>query len=194
MMGSKSSPWEGILTRGLTLIQFRRYLVEKLGHKETEEVISILAQDTADVIRNVKKGEWYPFEVQRQLREGIIQHVDSDDPLGVMYRMGLVTASWDFSTLLKPFFSFLSAELILNRSAVLWSKYYDHGEVKVKIFKEGYALLELSDFPSDPHFPPIVTSWMTVALQTLKKKNPRVEHSRCSRNGGELDCFELRWD
>lgn len=192
-MKSLELPWKNIKTRGLTLIQFRRYLLEKFGEEETSRVISALPEETAATIINVKKGEWYPFETQRKLREAIIKKIDPKDPLGVMYRMGLVTSSWDFSGFLKPFFSFIPVETILNRSAALWGKYYNQGQMKVAAFEGNTAVLQLSEFPADLHFYPIVTSWMMTALQTLRKPNPKVAYSRVTEQKPEIDRFELSW-
>lgn len=48
--------------------------------------------------------------------------------------------------------------MILNRSVALWGKYYNQGQMKVVTFKGNRAVLELSEFPADLHFYPIVTS------------------------------------
>lgn len=193
-MNQEGLPWEGVKARGLTLIQFKKYLFRTLGRKEGEQALDTLPQASAEAVRNAKKSSWYPFEIQRQLREVIIDAIDPSDPGGVMYRMGLETASWDFSTFLKPLFSFISVEMILNRVSSLWHKYYDQGEVRVTSFKPGDAVIELYDLPYDPYFCPLVTSWLMVALNTLKKNNPDVQKSEIVLQGKKICRFKLRWE
>lgn len=187
-------PWSSIKTRGLTLIQFKQYLFKTKGILKADEVISSLPLAVADSLYNVKKSEWYPFEYQRLLREAIVKEIDPSDPDEVTFRMGLTTASWDFSGFLKPLFSFIPLETLLNKTASLWSKYYDKGEMKVTAARKTSAELELSSFPSDQYFCPIVTSWLKVALEALKKPNTSVTHDTCIHKGDSLCRFELSWD
>ncbi len=190
-------PWEDIKTRGLTLIQFKRYLVNKFGIDETDRIIETLPRHTANQIKFPDRGAWYEFEIQRQLREAIISRINPSDPYGVIYNMGLVTSSWDFSGFLKPIFSFIPLKTILKQSASLWSKYYDKGNMKVARYQERetkQARLELYDFPSDPLFCPIVTSWMMTALNILKLPSTRVEHTVCIHKGSDLCRFDLYWE
>lgn len=189
-------PWSEIKTRGLTLIQFKRYLVKDFGVEAADKIIDTLPREAAKQVKFADRGGWYDFETQRLLREAIITHIDPDDPQGVVYRMGLETSSWDFSGFLKPIFSFIPLKTILTQSASLWKKYYDKGKMVLAFYEENQvrqAKLELSDFPSDPHFCPIVTSWMMTALSTLRLLNPRVEHSTCIHMGDDICRFELTW-
>lgn len=194
-MEVKNFPWRDINARGLTLIQFKRYLIETFSMKETIKTLGLLTPEHRDIVAHAQKSSWYPFEIQRQLREAIIARIDPDDPYGVMFRMGLATASWDFSGFLKPFFSFISKKTILNHSANLWGKYYDRGKMSLIEYSEErcYSCIELVEFSADPHFYPVVTSWMTVALKTLKASNPQVEYSHYVQDGPVMK-FELRWD
>ncbi|MBD3285557.1 hypothetical protein GF359_03820 [candidate division WOR-3 bacterium] len=187
-------PWARIKTRGITLIQFKRYLSETAGEKAALEAISTLPEEQAQSIMNARKGAWYPFETQRLLREVIIAAINPRDPSDVIYDMGLVTASWDFSGFLSSLFSFISKETVLNHAATLWRKYYDRGKMSVVKFEENRSLIELTDFPCDEHFPPVVSSWMKVAIETLKFRNPVVNTQADDTHKPPLFRFELFWE
>jgi len=189
----EDQPWGNIKTRGITLIQFTKYLSHTFSDNEVGRIYASLPNDTVSIMDQVRKGAWYPFEYQRQLRQAIIQHVDPSDPLGVTYRMGLVTASWDFSGFLKPLFSFISKQTVMKNIATLWKKYYDKGKMELIDFKENYSSMELSDFPCDEYFYPIVTSWMKVAMQTLNTENPKVEY-KVDKSTTGFCRFELFWE
>jgi hypothetical protein len=187
-------PWSSILTRGLTLYQFKKYFINSIGEKESLNSIKALPEDVRESILNVKKSDWYPFETQRLLRELIITKTNPGNPLEAIFNMGLETASWDFSGFLKPLFSFIPLETILNKTASLWNKYYNTGEIKVQSFSNGLARIDLHSFPSDHHFCPVITSWMTMALRTLKKKNPVVNHDTCIHKGDLFCRFDLTYE
>ncbi|MBN2380839.1 hypothetical protein JXM67_13655 [candidate division WOR-3 bacterium] len=171
-----------------------RYVNLTFSKTQAKRIFASLPEETSQAIIQAHKGTWYPFEYQRQLRQSIIEHVDPSDPLGVTYKMGLVTASWDFSDFLKPFFSFISKKTVFMKSATLWRKYYDKGRMELKVFEDNHSSIELADFPCDENFHPIVTSWMMVALQTLKAGNPEVSHSREQSHTSSLHRFDLFWE
>ncbi|NLI98616.1 hypothetical protein GX441_08165 [bacterium] len=186
-------PWSSILTRGLTLYQFKKYFINSIGEKEALKSFATLPEGARDTVLDVKKSSWYPFETQRLLRELIISKTDPGNPLEAIFNMGLETASWDFSGFLKPLFSFIPLETILNKTAALWNKYYNTGEITVHSFTKGLARIDLHSFPSDQHFCPVITSWMTMALRTLKKKAPCVNHDICIHKGDSFCRFDLTY-
>lgn len=171
-----------------------RYLIETLGVEEASKVIAGLQPDAAAEIQHARKGDWYPFETQRLLRAAIVSKIDSSDPEGVTYRLGRFTAQWELSTFLKAMFSFLPLKTILTQSAALWGKYYNQGSMALVEFKKGYALLELSDFPCDPCFHLLTTSWMMVALETVGVENPEVQYSERKEGDCKVLRFELHWN
>ncbi|MBD3285048.1 hypothetical protein GF359_01620 [candidate division WOR-3 bacterium] len=182
-----------ILVRGISLISLGEYVKSRLKSNEERRFFTRLPAMDAEIILTAQKWQWYPFSTQRSLREGIAQRFDPRNPLDAIYDAGYYAAERETSTFLRAMLGFFSPRIVLRNANVIWSKYYSLGKLQGTFVREGFGIVELTGFPSDSKFCPMVTSWLTVASSTLKLSGAEVTKTACMHNNDPLCRWEIHW-
>jgi hypothetical protein len=181
------------LVRGISLLSTRRYLRSHLKEVEWEGLLENLHPHHREIIRTVEKGSWYPFDIQRIMREEIAKRFNPGNPRQAILDAYLEATDYEISTFLRGMFSFLPVKLVVGRAAALWGKYYRPGVMQSVDMGEKKVALELTEFPADNLFCPTVEAWLTNASKYQKLKNAKVQETACIHRGDDLCRWEVTW-
>lgn len=182
-----------MMVRGVSLISLYEYLKTRLDEKQLERFFDLLSPRESLTILSAKKWQWYPFGVQQELRTAIANWFNPQNPRDAVFDAGLFAAVYETSTFLRAILAYLPVRQILKNSQVIWNKYYKPGRLSGKHLSQGHARFELSRFPADAAFCPMITSWLVIAAQTMNLDKARVEETRCVHRGGNSCRWELHW-
>jgi hypothetical protein len=183
-----------MLVRGISLISLREYVQSRLKPKDARRLFERLPAVDTEVILSAQKWQWYPFSMQRNLREEIAHHFNPRDPLEAVYEAGLFAAERETSTFHKAMIGFFSVDIVLKNSNKIWTKYYRMGKLTGTFVREGLGVVELSGFPSDPIFCPMITSWLVVAAKALKLPDAKVSETTCIHRGDANCSWDIVWN
>ncbi|MBD3287096.1 hypothetical protein GF359_10565 [candidate division WOR-3 bacterium] len=192
-MAALDSGEEPLLVRGISIISTREYLKTRL---EGRGWVSFLAQLPADVRENTVnsyKSEWYPFRIQRVLREEIVRLFNPEHPRQAILNAYLFATRYEISAFLRGILSFMPVKLVIERAAALWRKYYNKGTMKAISLGKNGAALELTDFPGDRLFCPTVQAWLVNAAGYLRLKDVEGKETTCVHRGDEVCRWEVIW-
>lgn len=182
-----------MLVRGVSLFALREYVRTKLEGGSLKAFLSPLGDEERQAVLNVDKAEWYPFDLQKKMRELIVQKFNPRDPEQAVFEACLYTAEYEMSTFLRAIMNFLPAKLVFKQTATVWDKYYSPGVMRT-IADDKKAVLELVDFPADKLFGPVVTAWLTVAAKMLELKDARVRETANIHKGDECWRWNVDWE
>jgi hypothetical protein len=178
--------------RGISLISIREYVKSRLDGKGLERFFARFPEGEAEIIFTAVKSEWYPFRIQRHLREGIVHEFNPEDPRQAIFDMVEVTANYEISAFLKVILAHLPKRLVLAQIAKLWDKMYRPGKMTLLEGSDNHAVIEVSEFAHDPLFCPTMDAWLTVAARNMDLKNAEVAETACIHRGDERCRWEVR--
>ncbi|NLI98073.1 hypothetical protein GX441_05360 [bacterium] len=181
-----------MLVRGVSLFALREYMRTKLEGGSLKAFLSPLSDDDKQAILNVEKAEWYPFDLQKKMRELIVRKYNPLDPEQAVFDACIYTAEYEMSTFLRAIMNFLPAKLVFKQTATVWNKYYSRGVMQT-IAGDKKAVLELKDFPADKLFGPVVTAWLTVAARMLELNDVLIRQTGNIHKGDECWRWEAEW-
>lgn len=178
--------------RGIALIALREYVNSRLQGEANQRFFSRLPTEVKDIIFEVNGREWYPFSIDTLLREEITREFNPQDPRVAIFDAGLYAANYDISSFIRTLMGFIPVRSILNRAQTLWDKFYRPGKFYAQPLDNG-AIFELTEFPSDPLFCPMIDAWLTVAARRLRLQGSKVSETACIHEGDELCRWEVHW-
>jgi hypothetical protein len=193
-MPEESTRLPKMLVRGVSLISLHKYLKSRLSEKDIKRFFESMPITHALTVLKAKKWMWYPFDVQRELRKAIARKFNSSRPREAVYDAGLFAALYETSTFLRAMLSFVPVPVVINNSQMIWRKYYSPGKLHGVMASNNHAIVELTEFPSDPIFCPMVESWLVIAAQSLGLKNATVKETACIYKGDICCRWETTWE
>lgn len=182
-----------MLVRGISLVSLTEYAKSRLCGEDLKRFFAQLPADAARSILKAQKGGWYPFELDRRLREAIVREFNPSSPRKAIYDAGLFAASRETSTFLRAMLSFLSVSLVLDKAQAIWEKYCRPGKFRGTLVNEGHAVVELSEFGADGLFCPRVEAWLVVGAKALKLKDAKVTETACIHSGDDVCRWKITW-
>lgn len=181
-----------MLVRGISLISMREYVKTKLNGEEVETFFSRFPPREAEAILGAKRGEWYPFYMQRHIREQVAAEFNPDNPRQAIMDMVAFTADYEISAFLKGIIGLLPVHMVLKQSARIFSKFYQPGRMTAIRMGERHSMFELKDFPADSLFCPVIDAWIMNAGKIMGLE-VEVTETACIHNGGDTCTWEVRW-
>lgn len=174
------------------MFAFREYVRTKLEGGSLKAFLSPLGDEERQAVLDVDKAEWYPFDLQKKMRELIVQKFNPRDPEQAVFEACLYTAGYEMSTFLRAIMSFLPVNLVFKQTAAVWDKYYSPGTMHIDT-TEGKAVLELREFPADKLFGPVISAWLTVAAKMLELKEAQIKETANIHKGDECWRWVVEW-
>jgi len=193
-MPEKNAELPQMLVRGISLISLSDYVKSRLKKDEVRDFFARLPKADSIVIQSAQKWKWYPFFMQRHLREEIANRFNPENPRAAVYDAGLFAATQETSTFLKAMLGFFSPGIVLKNSNVIWRKYYKSGKLRGTLTDDSHGIVELTGFSSDPIFCPMVQSWLVVSAKALKLKDAKVTETACIHNDDKVCRWTLAWN
>lgn len=179
--------------RGIVLIAIREFVQTHLPPSEKNVFFNTLSSDVKRTVFNAEKGEWYPYATQSRLHNHIAHWFKSPDPRQTIRDLGLFVANYEIDAFLRPIFSFLPFDVIMDRFHIVWEKLYRPGIFSVLSSNNTGAVFELSEFSSDPLFCPMIEGWLKVVANYLKLKNLSIKETSCIHRGQQSCRWEVSW-
>lgn len=177
--------------RGISLISISRYVSSKLNDKKLRHFYSRFPEGEPEIILSARKSEWYPFRLQRHLREEIAQELNPHDARKAISEMVEITADYEISAFLRTILSHLPVRLVLRQLPKLWDKMYRPGEMKLLEGSDYHAVIEVSGFAHDPLFCPTMDAWLSVAAANMNLENVAVAETSCIHRGDKVCIWEI---
>jgi len=182
-MRSEDNP--GMWVRGISLISISRYVKSKLDPVEIKDFFSRLPEGEAETILSAEKSEWYPFMLQRHLREEIAARFNPENPRQAIFDMVEVTANYEITAFLRVILAHLPLKLVLRRLPKLWDKMYRPGKMTLLEGSDNHAVIKVTEFAHDPLYCPTMDGWLTVAARNMGFKKIEVRETSCIHRGDE---------
>lgn len=192
-MSNRTNDNPGMTVRGISLIAISAYVKSKLDPKRLTEFYTRFPRGEPEMILTAQKGEWYPFKLQRHLREETVKEFNPRDPRQAIFDMVEVTANYEISTFLKAILGYLPAKLVLKKTADLWDKYYRPGKMELVKYDGNHAVFEVTEFSHDRLFCPTMDAWLAVAGKNMRMDEILVKETSCIHRGDELCRWEVTW-
>ncbi|NLI98072.1 hypothetical protein GX441_05355 [bacterium] len=155
-----------IMVRGVSIISLTEYVRASLDPAEFGHFMLHRLTSDSKTLLQIQKKEWYPFSLQRKMREVIAEHFNPRDPEKAVYDAGIFAASYEIASFLKGMLVNVPFHLALNNISVMWKKYYNKGTLLINRTDAG-VVIELKDFEPDPLFPPLIEAWFTQVFRTM---------------------------
>jgi hypothetical protein len=155
-----------IMVRGVSIISLTEYVRTSLDPAEFGHFMLHRFTVDSKTLLQVQKKEWYPFSLQRRMREVIAEHFNPENPEKAVYDAGIFAASFEIASFLKGMLVNVPFHLALNNISVMWKKYYNKGNLQVNRTDSGVEI-ELKDFKPDPLFPPLIEAWFMQVFRTM---------------------------
>ncbi|MBD3285598.1 hypothetical protein GF359_04020 [candidate division WOR-3 bacterium] len=181
-----------LLVRGISLISMREYVKTRLAGKDLEQFFTRFPESEEETIVNAKKGDWYPFVIQRHIRENVAKWFNPENPRKAVMDMVAFTADYEISAFLKGIIGILPVHMVLQQSAKVFGKFYNPGKMVAARRGETSATFELTGFPADPLFCPVIDAWIISAGKNMGL-DVKVKETACIHNGDDLCRWEITW-
>ncbi len=177
--------------RGQLIINIIDYMKIRRGMKGIVELHSRVSERMGENIgiTDILPREWYPHKLFRLFVEEGAKTVGKD--LGTFAaRVGKFAA--ENLGIMKFFIKISKPERMAKIAEDGWKKYHKKGRLEVTDFKEGYAVLRLSDY----FYGPYVCEGLRANLQRYLEytsKEVEVEETKCRSRGDPYCEFTIRW-
>lgn len=193
-MNLRSADRPVMLVRGISLISMREYVKTKLNGERLEEFFARFPENEVEIILNAERSEWYPFYIQQDIRENVVLEFNPKDPRKAIMDLVAFTADYEISAFLRGIIGILPVHMVLRQSARIFSKFYQPGKMTAVRIGQRTSVFELTDFPADPLFCPVIDAWLTTAGKNMGLKNIEVRETRCIHRGGEVCRWMVFWE
>ncbi len=181
-------------TKGASLINTIAILREVLGPARYTTVVEGCPADTQQLLRRtLVASEWVPLDLWTPFLQAIYEQVCRKDE-GQYRRLLRAVCKRDFSTVNRLLVSPTSAQTILDKSADIWSAYFDTGTLKLESLKldgrREHATLHMRDMETRCT---LLTLTMHAYLEQLMLMSG-AQNCTVQRSGELLENDKLRCD
>lgn len=181
-----------MLVRGISLISMREYVKTRLQGDKLKQFFTPFPDGEPDIIFSANKGQWYPFHIQRHMREQAASQFDPSNPRQAVMDMVAFTSDYEISSFLKGIIGILPPHMVLKNSAQVFGKFYQPGNMTALKADDKFSIIELVDFPADPLFCPVIDAWIMSAGRNMGLETEVTETS-CIHRGDATCRWEVRW-
>jgi hypothetical protein len=181
--------------KALSILQARAYTLEKYGAEATERVKASLSDEVRAQLysEQLLPVDWIEVELA-------VKHVQAYDNIVGTGDGQLATslvrevAERHFKGLYRVLFLVASPRSVLEKSARLWTRYYDQGESLVTIHEPGHATSRIVGCPDLPLGHEIlILPYQEEVLRQCGAKQPNAVHTLCVATGAQHCETEIRW-
>jgi hypothetical protein len=131
---------------GSPLINQRKVMEEMVGAATVARALAKLPRDLVSDYESLTPLSWFPVSWFNEVLFAVAAEVGRN-PIEFHSEITRISAERTFSTVWRLLLRFASAEAIVQRTPVLYSRGYTHGELTAKLQGSGRAELTLSKWP-----------------------------------------------
>lgn len=181
--------------KGTLLVNLRAFLNAKAGEQAWNELVAAADGEDARLLDSqLLVSSWYPVGAWNRIVGRWLSK--SANPSADMQNYARYVADRDLNTVMKLVLSIATPELIVARTSMFWSRYFDCGVLKPTELAPRSWTLTITGPKAEDEAPAAftcgdgVTGWVEHALRLAGAKEPHVTHTRCRFNGAP-ECMSL---
>lgn len=184
--------------KGTLLVNLRAFVSAQGGEQAWHELVAASTADDASLLASqILVSSWYSVGVWNRVVGQWLSK--STDPSADMQKYARYVADRDLNTVLKFVLSIATPEVIVARTSMFWSRYFDCGVLKPHELEPRSWTLTITGPKAEDEAPAAftcgdgVTGWVEHALRLAGAENPRVKHTRCRFNGAPECLSSVTW-
>jgi hypothetical protein len=184
--------------KGTLLVNLRAHVAATRGERAWDELLEALPGSDAKALRRpLLVSSWYDVGLwNRVLR----LHLETaPDPAIEMRRYARYVAERDLNTVLKLVLSIATPDIIVSRTSMFWSRYFDTGTLTPTHVGPRRWVLAIAGPKAEDEGPAAVTcgdgvsGWVEHALRLAGAPAPSVTHVRCRFQGASECSSNVGW-
>jgi hypothetical protein len=183
-------------TRGVGVLGALEYFDKIGGAEGKEKMRTVLSKEDFELFYSGSFGalDWVNYPAYIRLLLAADKVLGNNDQV-LIRESSKYEAQKSFSGIYGIFLSIISPRFVINKSSMLWKKYYDSGDLTVTNIHKNDSTVIITDFPDIPLHHDISTlAYMEEALILSGCKNVRGKHSKCIARGDDCCLFFFQWD
>lgn len=184
----------GLNIKGSAFKAMVEFVREGYGEADLLRVLDEVEAETREAVRvGVFISNWYAIEVFEDFIRTTDRVLGQGD-LALVGKMGAFSAAFGLNVVYRTVIRMGSPEFALGKASMMWSRYYDKGQIKILSLDKQHIAMKLVDTPyiSDI-FCPRITGWMQRFLELTGVKDAKVVHEKCVRRGNSHCEWHGRW-
>ena len=181
--------------KGILPIHLNSYLVAHHGEAGLQQVCAQLSAAAAQMVKSPVAHEWYPHRDFLEAEETITRLLYAGD-LSQAWRFGHFNMEESVNRVYRFLFRFLSPELLVQKSAKLWSTLMDQGQLTTESLGPRSIAVQVGGFvPGKPVWCHEMRGGLLGALAvcSIPEAQRRVTETACAFKGAAGCRFEIRW-
>lgn len=181
--------------KGTAVLGTIRFVKETFGEEGFAKVKARLSpEDQQRMDDVVLASAWYPVSFLLALMRGAKQEFGAGMP-DIITQMGRSSADYAHTTVYKLVFKVGSPQWIISKASVIFSSFYDQGQMVACESGKGFANVEVRDFGEPaPEFCERIAGWCVRTFELSGAKRVQLNHVQCVCRGDKVCRFEGTWD
>jgi len=182
--------------KGNSMKTLVNWVKHKLGEDGYRGWLESLPDDTKALYRGtIMNSMWYPIDVAYMpALDAVLALTHPDDPVQGGYEFGRFSGAEDLGGIYKVFLKMGSPGKMVTIASMMWSRFYNEGDLKVVENVEGRAVIQMVDVPVK-HSPWEQTTrgWSEVAAELAGGKDVEVVVAKSFTAGDDCTEYQLAW-
>jgi hypothetical protein len=180
--------------KGTAVLASIRFVKEKFGEDGIAKVRARLdPEDQERLESTILASAWYPVSFLLAVMKGAKVEFGTQMP-DVINQMGRASADYAHTTVYKLVFKVGSPQWIISKASVIFSSYYDRGQMVVTESGPGFANVEVREFGEPaPEFCERIAGWCVRTFELSGAKSVQLNHVKCVCKGAKACRFEGSW-
>jgi len=181
--------------KGTAVLGTIRFVRETFGEEGLAKVKSHLSpEDQQRMDDVVLSSAWYPVSFLLAVMRATRQEFGAGMP-DIVAQMGRASADYAHTTVYKFVFKVGSPQWIISKASVIFSSFYDQGQMVVTEKGPRFANVEVREFGEPaPEFCERIAGWVVRTFELSGAKNVQLPHVQCVCKGDKVCRFEGTWD
>jgi len=180
--------------KGTAVLGTLRFISETFGEEGLSRMRAQLDQETKATMDSViLSSAWYPFSFLLTLMKVAKKEFGAQMP-DVITQIGRSSADYAHTTVYKLVFKVGSPQWIISKASVIFSSFYDGGQMVVTESGPGFANVEMRDLgESSPEFCERIAGWIVRTFELSGAKDLQLPQVKCVCKGDKVCRFEGTW-
>lgn len=179
-------------TKGLNLLNAKKFVVGRYGEEGWAAVLAALPPDEATIIDGAIAVGWYEADLLPHLYRAL-EETEGKIDRRLFEHLGTFAAERDLTTTNRLFLRMANPAYVLEKAGEYWHRFHEIGQWTVTRSGGNGATATLADFTIDAHFCRMLTAYIRRMFELVGAKAVHVEHPRCRARGDTACVFEGSW-
>lgn len=180
--------------KGTAVLASIRFVKETFGEEGMAKVAAHLEPEDRERLESpILASAWYPVSFLLGIMKGAKREFGARMP-DVVTQMGRASADYAHTTVYKLVFKVGSPQWIISKASVIFTSFYDRGQMVVTESGAGFANVELREFGEPaPEFCERIAGWIVRTFELSGAKSVKLDHVTCVCKGAKVCRFEGSW-